>query len=71
MKQKFKLYIYIFIFAIHLTGCNWNTWKQPCMQPDSIWVCKDPEMTYYVVGTAGEDDFYSYVITKIDEKKFC
>lgn len=69
MKKKFKLYPCIFILAIYLTGCNWNTWKQPCMQPDSVWVCKEPEMTYYVVGTAGEEGFYDYVIAKINGKK--
>ena len=55
----------MFLFLV-LCGCDPYVYEHPYNYKDSIWVCEEPNITYYVVGSPEDENSYDYAVTKID-----
>ena len=64
--MKIKVLAIIVSLMVFLCGCDWHSFRHPYQFEDSVWVCSDPEITYYVVGSVDEESSYDYAVTVID-----
>ena len=72
MKRAISLLMLCVMFVC-VCGCNWNPFvKQPFIYENSVWKCKEPEITYFVKTKYDEeqktDISDDYAITFIDGK---
>lgn len=68
MKRKSVLCLCV-VFAFILGGCDLYVNRQPWNYNDSIWVCDEPNITYYVEGSKDDENFNTYAIAYVNGEK--
>ncbi len=66
--SKTKVFICVLSLAFALCGCDLYVYRQPDNYENSVWVCDEPKITYYVGGSL-DDNSVPYAVANIDGRE--